>query len=555
MKARRVLLWTVVLIVLLACGFAILVSRIDTGTIVKKIADASAEATGSPLVFETAPSISIFPLGATFGPLKWGEIKDGEGLAVAAKGGAVRLALMPLFSGEIVIDEVIVDQPLIQLVQKASPKVAQDAPSKDAPAPQKDSAPPKQLPVELGRLAVAGAQVRITQPDGSQIRIENIDLRILDLRRNERATIECKLAYDLAPSPASSLPKRHGALNLKGKFGYDNGMVTIQGFDGKLDDTTLQADLVVSMLPVLSVTGEVKLGVFNLDGYLPAGQSAKKESPAPAKTAAKEPAPKDPATAKAAQSWPAVDLKASMAQFSKGKLQVKDISFRCAGKQGVYELTGLKASLAGGTVKVDAKADLPAKGYAASLAVQNISVGALLVALGKEKMAEGNVAFNADVHFQGDDPKIVMQSLSGKGLLEARKVTVPKLAQLAKSNPMFKSLVPDLVDLVRAPFTITNGEVVAKPVTVNSAQVNVDGRATANLPKQFLDAAAEVKTLGTTVPVTAKGPFSNISVGIDPKFALEGAKNLPGAIMDGGKGAEGAAKKGAKGLVKGILGR
>ncbi|MCG4878181.1 hypothetical protein L0N00_17270, partial [Eggerthella lenta] len=78
----------------------------------------------------------------------------------------------------------------------------------------------------------------------------------------------------------------------------------------------------------------------------------------------------------------------------------------------------------------------------------------------------------------------------------------------------------------RAPFTARDGEINASPITVTSATLNAAGKARISLPKQYLDAALDIKTMGLTIPVTAKGPLSDISYGVDPRFALDMAKNL-----------------------------
>ena len=68
----------------------------------------------------------------------------------------------------------------------------------------------------------------------------------------------------------------------------------------------------------------------------------------------------------------------------------------------------------------------------------------------------------------------------------------------------------------------------------------------------------DIKTLGLTIPVTARGPLRDISYGVDPKFALDMAKSLPGTLVNTGKQAGGVTKdaaKGAGGLLRGILGK
>jgi AsmA protein len=67
-----------------------------------------------------------------------------------------------------------------------------------------------------------------------------------------------------------------------------------------------------------------------------------------------------------------------------------------------------------------------------------------------------------------------------------------------------------------------------------------------------------VQLLGLNLPVYARGPFSNLSYGLDPKFALPGLKGASDALSGAGKAAGDTAKKakrGAKGLVKGLFGR
>ena len=74
---KRVLLWILGIVIVLGVAGAILLGRIDTQFVVNQIADATAKATGKPLVFASAPSLSLLPPGVKFGQAGWGEIKDG----------------------------------------------------------------------------------------------------------------------------------------------------------------------------------------------------------------------------------------------------------------------------------------------------------------------------------------------------------------------------------------------------------------------------------------------------------------------------------------------
>ena len=60
---KRVLLWILGIVIVLGVAGAILLGRIDTQFVVNQIADATAKATGKPLVFASAPSLSLLPPG------------------------------------------------------------------------------------------------------------------------------------------------------------------------------------------------------------------------------------------------------------------------------------------------------------------------------------------------------------------------------------------------------------------------------------------------------------------------------------------------------------
>ena len=112
---KRVLLWILGIVIVLGVAGAILLGRIDTQFVGNQIADATAKATGKPLVFASAPSLSLLPPGVKFGQAGWGEIKDGQGLAVSVKSGMVELELAPLLSGNLVVREVRLDNPVLEV--------------------------------------------------------------------------------------------------------------------------------------------------------------------------------------------------------------------------------------------------------------------------------------------------------------------------------------------------------------------------------------------------------------------------------------------------------
>lgn len=658
---KRVLLWILGIVIVLGVAGAVLLGRIDTQFVVKQIADATAKATGKPLIFTSAPSLSLLPPGVKFGQADWGEIKDGQGLAVSVKGGVVELELAPLFSGNLVVREVRLDNPVLEMREG---KAVAAAPAQQNQAHEQTAqnqapaaaAPSDELPVELMRLVVRQGEVRYVDAQGTTLHIENLNLSVENLRRREEAGVQCDFAFDFKENAQKAvlagnlaldaklryyaphltfrqisltftplhglLPKEagpaqlicEGALNLQTRslrlasarlttpqarltLGGEatltppafKGNVSLEGSPRKLaalagqklkpvdndilsfksaleyagdklhlrqivmqlDDIPVRGDLSLALDAPLAVSGGIQAGMINLDAYLPLPESGKAAASAPAKADGKAGADKAPA-AKAAQSLPSVNLRAALSGVRQGKLSVTNIAFILKGEKGRYAVTSLSGSLgSGGSIKGSAAADLPAKAYSLKATASGVNVGGLLDALGKGRPVDGVAALDADLNVHGADAKAMLAGLNGRGLLEVRNMHLAAMSALPKNVPGLtgkKGAVPDRFDLVRVPFTARNGDVTAQPIVVSSAGFNATGRAQASLPREYLDAAADIKTLGMTIPVVAKGPFSDISYGVDPKFALDMARKLPGALLDGGKAAGGATQEGAQGV-------
>lgn len=679
---KRVLPWILGIVVVLVVAGAVLLGRIDTQFVVKQIADATAKATGKPLIFASAPTLSLLPPGVKFGQADWGEIKDGQGFAVSVRGGVVELELTPLLSGNLVVREVRLDNPVLEVREgKAVAAPAQPDQTRDqssqGQSPADAAAPSDELPVELMRLVARQGQVRYIDAQGTALHIENLNISVENLRRREEAGVQCDFSFELkeqaqktvlagnlaldaklryyAPhltfrqisltfTPLSGLLPREagpaqliceGALNLQARSlrlatarltmpqarltvdgeatlappafkghvnleGSPRGLAALAGqklkpvdndilsfksaleYAGRtlhlrqivmqLDDIPLRGDLSLDLGTPLAVSGGIQAGVINLDAYLPLPEKSRSGASAPAGTGDTSGAGRT-ASAKSAQSYPSVNLRAALAGIRQGKVSLANVAFILKGEKGRYAVTSLSGALgSGGSVKGSAVADLPAKTYSLKATAADVNVGGILDALGKGRPVDGVAALDVDLNARGADARAILAGLNGRGLLEVRHMHLAAMSALPMNVPGLtgkKGVAPDRFDLVRVPFTARNSDVTAQPVTIASAGLNASGRAQASLSRQYLDATAEIKTLGMTIPVVVRGPFSNLSYGVDPKFALDMAGKLPGALLGGGKaagsgvqdgaqGVGGAVKKGldgASGLVRGLFGK
>ena len=712
---KRMIIWILGGIAVLAVAAVILISRVDTDFVVRQIADATAKATGQPLQFDTPPGISFFPPGVHFGQAHWGSTDEAQGVAIAVKSGMAQLELSPLLTGNVVVREIRLDSPAVVIRETkptAGAATAPEPPKADTPKPSaskpgnskpgtaktpaspteaapadqpapagKAATEPPALPIELKRLVLRQGSVIYTGASGQTLHINDVNLSVENLRIGQEATVQCDFSFALgnrqtdaaketdslsgtlaftsrlryAPpqllfrqtaltvTPLSGvLPKEAGPLQLtcegalrltdlhlqitKALLGTPQARMTISGeaalgaptFNGSLeiegspqklaalaghtikaapgkdelrfrtmlryvpnamnlsqmqlqvDDISLRGGLRFEF-PAdapLGITADIQAGAVNLTPYLPAAetpaasgkaQDAKATASVAEPASAKKAGKPDPA---AAQKMPALDIRAKIASISKGGVQAKDIFLAIKGEKGRYALTSLTASLgSGGSIKATGSVNMANETCAIKANAADVELGPLLVALGKGRTVDGLAMLDTDLTMNCGGAAEVRQSLAGRGLVEIRQLHVPAMADLGKSLPMLAGKggpLPDRFDLARAPFTAKDGEINAAPITVASPSLNASGKARISLPRQNIDAAMDIKTLGLTIPVTAKGPLSDISYGVDPKFALDMAKKLPGALLDTGKQAGGAAKdasKGAGGLLRGILGR
>ena len=731
---KRFLLWTAGVLLVVAAALAIVLSQIDTAFVIRQIADATARSTGKPLVFEAAPQISFFPPGVRFGQARWGQPEMGDSLVFSVKSGMAELELMPLLSGSMVVHEVRLDNPVVEVRQYvAAPAIpavpaaptatgaggAALAAAPDAapgPAPGHISAPdpgaadkapgsgaadsrvsgsPAHAPVPragvkapaveqaktleratpafaLKRLVARQGLVRYTDAQGQTLTLGALNLSVENLQPGQEAVAQCDFTFtasrpdktlgttadtagDTATTAATTtakngtvmavplsanlalsaklryappnlalrqtlltlspltgpLPKEAGPLQLniegsldtdawrmhvakcwvttpqarlglqgeasfkppsftgnleldaslrklaalmgqplkpaphdvadtlkiKSRLAYGDNSLNLSDFDALVDDVTLSGQFRLGMEPgaPLSITTDMQISAVNLDTYLPLPESSKPQVQTTG-------GPKDKKSGGTDESpMPDINIRAALAGLRQGKVHVRDVQFVAQGLRGNYKISTFNCTLgSGGVIKAEGTANVPAAAYAVNGTASDVDLGALLESLDKGRPVEGTARLDADLSMHGKSAVALQNSLSGSGLLEIRQMRLKSLPTLPANVPgIVGKPVPDVFDLARAPFTVKNGDIHASPVTVSATGLSARGQAKVSLPRQYLEASATVETLGISVPVIAKGPFTNIGYSLDPRFAQGKSKKLPDLLQDGIRGAEG----------------
>lgn len=226
---KRVVYIVLGVLVLLVAGGVFAISRIDTASLTQKIADVTREATGKPLVLTQAPSISVMPLGVSFGPASWG-MQDGkaaaQGISVGIQGGTITMQLMPLLSGKIVVDEVQLNSPNISIRPEA-----QTSPT--SPQPEAQAGPLTIPPVELAQLHINNGTVDMDMGQGQNVRLSALNVGISNLMPNKDATLQVSMQVNVTQAAKNAAPATliAGTLSQKVQVRLAPTQVSFQGLD------------------------------------------------------------------------------------------------------------------------------------------------------------------------------------------------------------------------------------------------------------------------------------------------------------------------------------
>lgn len=210
---KRLLLWFVLIVLLLAAAGAFVLTRLDTGFVAATISDAVKTATGSPVTFVDPPRLSFFPLGVDFGRLGWKQERADRILEVGAAGGHARVALSPLLSGRIVVEDVVLTEPALVITLRAPtagtpPAAAGETPDDRPPAGAETGVPSDVLPLELNQVRVEKARISLTDAAGNSLALDNLHLNVQNVRRHADMAADIGFSYTLA----------QGEKNLSGSF-------------------------------------------------------------------------------------------------------------------------------------------------------------------------------------------------------------------------------------------------------------------------------------------------------------------------------------------------
>ncbi len=532
------------IVVLIVLVIAIVAATFDPNKHKPEIAAAVKDKTGRTLAIEGNLALTIFPsIGIGVGKTSLSE-PDGRGIFARFDDARMSLALLPLFSRQVVIKRVTLSGLTADLVKRKDGKTNFDdllnAPERAAAAKREPKPAPQR---EAMHLDIAGIEIRSSaigwrdESTGNRFKAS-----VAEFKTGRIASgVPGKLS--LSARVEAAQPKADYQVRLSGDYrlNFEKQTFAFSGVDLKISDAAPG-----SKAPPLSLKGDVEFDAspqairftlaadqVNLDRYLP---------PPPPKPAAG--APKG-ASASSTKPEEPIDLSALKALNLKGDLKIERliasnvklerVHLGVTAASGKVDAEPLTADLYQGKLSGAASANANTNRFALKADLGGVTFGPLLKDALNNDLLEGRGSVALDVQTGGATVSAMKKALSGNASLALRDsslkgVNLGELLRKARSlrgssPPAEQGATPsertDFTEL-GASFVIRNGvahndDLSAKSPLLRlagSGDIDIGGNSIAYLIKASVVATsggqggkdlAELR--GVTVPVKVSGPL------------------------------------------------
>lgn len=135
-----------------------------------------------------------------------------------------QLELSPLLTGNVVVREVRLNSPVIEVREGKAVAAAKPDAEKPAVETKPAAATPPALPIELKRLVLRQGIVTYTTANGKTLRVDDVNFSVENLRTGQEAVVQCDFAFifgDSTAEPAAPAAKS-GANNISGTLAFSS---------------------------------------------------------------------------------------------------------------------------------------------------------------------------------------------------------------------------------------------------------------------------------------------------------------------------------------------
>ncbi|MEN8133410.1 MAG: AsmA family protein, partial [Pseudomonadota bacterium] len=334
--------------------------------------------------------------------------------------------------------------------------------------------------------------------------------------------------------PTTSDPKVLSRSSLDIVFSANPDQATLSELKLALDDTQITGKAGIKSFQNPHIDFTISVDDIDIDRYLPPQPAKPKQDPADTKPAP-QPSTDDP-IALPMETLHELDM---IGQLRIGKLKVANLRMSklqatLTAKNGLVELKPVKISLYKGHiesgVKIDARKDTP--GFAVSTRLKNVAMGDLMHDLQQDKAyLRGTGNLNLDLNTQGNRISTLKKKLGGtvnlavtEGALRDRKLAAKLEAVIAflKGSEPAQAGEEIIFEKLTGSAKINKGVLRNDDLNLITALILAKGQGEVNLGNDTIDYQLSV-TLASKdknkkrffVPITLKGPFTDLDYGLD----------------------------------------
>ncbi len=537
---KTLLLAAGAIVVLVVLVIALVAATFDPNKYKPEIAAAVKDKTGRTLAIEGNLALTFFPsIGIAVGKTSLSE-PDGSGIFARFDDAKMSLALLPLFSRQVVIDRVTLSGLTADLVKRKDGRTNFDdllnAPGR-AGAVKREPKPAPQR--EAMRLEIAGIEIRSSaigwrdDSSGDQLKAT--------LAEFKTGRIASGVPGKLSLSAKIEGIKPRASLQIKLSSGYrldfEKQKFALSGIDLKLSEeraggnafeTSLKGEMAVDLAPQ-SVQFDLAVDRLDVDSYRGAATGKAAASGGASAAGAEEP----------------IDLSALKGLNLKGNLRIgqltvsnikaekADFGVRATG--GRVELAPLSASLYHGNLTGSASVNANGNHFSMKAQLGGVAIGPLLRDALNNDLLEGRGSVTLDVQTGGATVSAMKKALSGNASLALRDsslkgVNLGELLRKARSlrgsnPPAEQGAAPaertDFTEL-GASFVIRNGVAHNDDLSAKSPLLRLAGSGDIDIGANSIDYLIKASVVassggqggkelaelrGVTVPVKVTGPL------------------------------------------------
>lgn len=334
--------------------------------------------------------------------------------------------------------------------------------------------------------------------------------------------------------PPTSDPKvlSHSSLGIV--FSANPDQATLSQLKLALDDTQITGKAGIKSFQKPHIDFDISVDDIDVDRYLPPQPAKPKQEPADTKPA---PQPStDDRIALPMETLRELDMTGQLriSKLKAANLRMSELQATLTAKNGLVELKPVKISLYKGHVesgvKIDARKDTP--GFGVSTHLKNVAMGDLMHDLQQDKAyIKGTGNLSLDLNTQGNHISTLKKKLGGTlnlaitdGALRDRKLAAKLEAVIAflKGRKPAQAGEEIIFEKLTGSAKVNDGVLRNDDLNLITALILAKGQGKVNLGNDTIDYRLSVALAGKDknkkrffVPITLKGPFTDLDYGLD----------------------------------------